>query len=76
MKNKRKVFQTMSLIMQFGLNMIIPILICTMLGVWLDKKYDKPMITILLFIVGALAGFNSVYKIAKKIYGQDGKSDR
>ena len=46
-----------------------------MLGVWIGEKYDIPVITIPLFIVGALAGFTNIYKMTKKIYGLD-KQDR
>lgn len=74
MGKNRKVFQSLTLILQFGLNMIVPILMCTMFGVWLGNKYDIPVITVPLFIVGALAGFTNIFKMAKKIYGQD--SDR
>ena len=38
MKNQRKVFQSLTLILQFGLNMIVPIVMCTLLGAWLGKK--------------------------------------
>ena len=71
MKNQRKVFQSLTLILQFGLNMIVP------LGAWLGKKYGMPIITVPLFIMGALAGFNNIFKMAKKIYGQgnEGKRD-
>lgn len=72
MKKYNKVFQSLTLILQFGLNMIVPIFLCTMLGVWLGKKYNIPLITIPLFIVGALAGFTNIFKMAKKIYGQEG----
>lgn len=72
MKNNRKVFQSLTLILQFGLNMIVPIFMCTMFGVWLGEKYDIPIITVPLFVVGALAGFTNIFKMAKKIYGQDG----
>lgn len=75
MKNQKKVFQSLTLILQFGLNMIVPIVLCTMLGAWLGKKYDMPVITVPLFIMGALAGFTNIYKMAKKIYGL-GKTDR
>ena len=75
MKNPRKVFQALTMILQFGLNMIVPIMLCTLLGVWLGKRYDILWITIPLFIVGALAGFTNIYKMAKKIYGL-GKEDR
>ena len=69
MKNRRKVLSSLTLILQFGLNMIVPICLCTMLGVWLGKKYGIPIITVPLFLVGALAGFTNIYKMAKKIYG-------
>ena len=61
----------MTLILQFGLNMIVPIVMCTLLGAWLGKKYGMPIITVPLFIMGALAGFNNIFKMAKKIYGQE-----
>lgn len=76
MKNNRKVLMSLTLILQFGLNMIVPIVMCTMLGVWLGKRYDIPIITVPLFMVGALAGFTNIFKMAKKVYGQDGESDR
>lgn len=72
MKKYNKVFQSLTLILQFGLNMVVPIFLCTMLGVWLGKKYNIPLITVPLFIVGALAGFTNIFKMAKKIYGQEG----
>lgn len=74
MKDNRKIFQTMTLVLQFGLNMIVPICACSLFGVWLGKKYDMLWITIPLFIIGALAGFKSIFKMAKKIIGQDGES--
>lgn len=74
MKNLNKVFQSLTLILQFGLNMIVPILLCTLFGVWIGRKYDMLWITVPLFIVGALSGFTSVYRMAKKIWEQD--SDR
>lgn len=77
MKNQRKVFQSLTLILQFGLNMIVPIVMCTLPGAWLGKRYGMPIITVPLFIMGALAGFNNIFKMAKKIYGQgnEGKRD-
>ena len=32
MKNQKKVFQSLTLILQFGLNMIVPIVLCMMFG--------------------------------------------
>ena len=76
MKHHRKVFQTLTLILQFGLNMIVPIVMCTLFGAWLGRKFDMPFLAVPLFVIGALAGFTNVFKMAKKIYGRDGESDR
>lgn len=76
MEKNRRVFHALTLILQFSLNMIVPILMCTMFGVWLGKRYDIPIIMVPLFVVGALAGFTNIFKMAKKLYGQDGESDR
>ena len=38
----------------------------------IGRKYDMLWIVIPLFIMGALAGFTNIFKMAKKIYGQDG----
>ena len=76
MKNGRQVLYSLTLILQFGLNMIVPIFLCTMLGVWLDGKFDLPWIVVPLFIIGALAGFTNIFKMAKKLYGKSGESDK
>lgn len=72
MKEQKKVFQAITMILQFTLNMLVPIALCMALGIWLDEKFDMPWIIIVLFFVGALAGFTSIYKMAKPLM----KSDR
>ena len=34
MKYKKNVFQSFTMVMQFGINMIVPILMCTLFGVY------------------------------------------
>ena len=70
MRDNRKIFRSLTLILQFGLNMIVPIFMCTLAGVWLGERYDIPLITVPLFLVGSLAGFTNIFKMAKKISGQ------
>lgn len=72
MKEQRKIFQALSMITQFSLNMLVPIGMCMALGVWLDRKYDMPWVIIVLFFVGAIAGFTNIIKMAKPFM----KSDR
>ena len=75
MKYKKNVYQSIAMITQFGSNMIVPILMCTLLGVYIGKKFDMMIIVIPLFIIGALAGFRNVYIMAKKIFEQESDRD-
>ncbi|OLA92951.1 MAG: F0F1-ATPase subunit [Roseburia sp. 40_7] len=75
MKYKKNVYQSIAMITQFGINMIVPILMCSLLGVYIGKKFDMMIIVIPLFIIGALAGFRNVYIMAKKIFEQESDRD-
>ncbi|MBC5713875.1 AtpZ/AtpI family protein [Roseburia sp. BX1005] len=75
MKYKKNVYQSIAMITQFGINMIVPIFMCTLLGVYIGKKFDMMIIVIPLFIIGALAGFRNVYIMAKKIFEQESDRD-
>lgn len=75
MKYKKNVYQSFAMVMQFGLNMIVPILMCTMFGVYIGKKYDMLFIVVPLFAIGALAGFRNIFVMAKKIYKQESGRD-
>ena len=46
--------------------MIVPILLCTYAGVWLEKKYEFPF-TVIMIVLGVLAGVRNVFAIVKKI---------
>lgn len=69
--DRRIVMQSLAMVMQFGLNMIVPICIMTALGVWLDRKLETSWITIVLFVMGAIAGGQNVYRMAKSLYSSE-----
>lgn len=75
MNHKREVFQAFTMVIQFGLNMIVPIVMCTLFGVWIGEKFHMPVIAIPLFIMGAMAGFRNIFIMAKKISQNDHKND-
>ena len=75
MKYKKNVFQSFTMVMQFGINMIVPILMCTLFGVYIGRKFDMMFIVVPLFIMGALAGFSNIYRMAKKIFEQESDRD-
>ncbi len=63
------VAQSLAMVMQFGINMLVPICLMSALGIWLDNKFDTSFWMILLFIVGAVAGGQNVYRMARQVYG-------
>ena len=67
------VAQALAMVMQFGINMLVPICLMSALGIWLDRKFGTSFWMILLFIVGAVAGAQNVYRMAKQVYGGDKK---
>ena len=66
----REITQSFSMVLQFGLNMIIPIAMCIAAGIWIGEKYDMDWIVIPLFFVGALAGYTSIFKMVKQYLGK------
>ena len=68
MKYNRNVYQALTMIMQFGINMLVPIFLCSFAGMYLDRKFGTSFWMILLFFVGTLAGFTNVFRFARKIY--------
>lgn len=56
------------MISQFGINMLVPIFLCTFSGIFLDRLLGTSFLAVTLFFAGALAGFTNVFRFAKKIY--------
>lgn len=77
MKYDKNVYQSFALIMQFGINMLVPILICVFLGMFLDEKLHTNFIVIIMFFLGAIAGFRNIFIMARAIYdnGKDEDED-
>lgn len=77
MKRKKKldrsVFQSLTLISQFGINMLVPIGLMLWLGRWLDGKFGTSWIAILCFFIGAISGFQNVYRMAKSLMDKENK---
>lgn len=71
----KSVFWSMTMITQFGIQMLVPICLMSALGIYLDEKLGTSFWMILLFCVGAAAGAQNVYRLARKIY-MPGKTDK
>ena len=67
-KHNRNVYQALMMISQFGINMLVPIFLCSFAGMFLDWKLGTSFWVIVFFFVGAMSGFTNVFKFARKIY--------
>jgi len=65
--SNRIVYQSLAMVMQFGLNMVVPICMMSALGIWLDRKLGTSWLTIIFFMVGAIAGGQNIYHMVKRI---------
>lgn len=76
MKNNREVVQSFAMVIQFGINMLVPILACTLFGAWLGEKLQISWLAIPFFVIGALAGMRNVFIFARRIYQPKAHSDK
>lgn len=75
LKFNRSVYQSLAMIGQFGINMLVPVFVCSFLGIFLDKKLGTSCLVIILFFVGAAAGFRNIFHFSKRIFEkQSGES--
>ena len=65
-KESNEVANTLVLIVQIGVTMLVPILMCSIGGAWLDHKFQTRWIGVLVFILGTIAGFQNVYRLVRK----------
>lgn len=76
LKYHKTVYQALMMITQFGVNMLVPIFLCSFAGMFLDRKLGTNVWMVTLFFVGALAGFTNVFRFARKIYETPARTRR
>lgn len=77
MKDNKIVAKSLTMISQVGISMLVPIFLCCMLGLYLEKEFSFPAF-VPLFFLGALAGMRNVHVMLSAIYKEDNekKNDR
>lgn len=60
-----------SFILQFSINMILPILSLTALGYYIDTKVGTSFLVIVGFFLGALTGATTIYKMSRVMIKKD-----
>jgi len=64
--------QALVMVTQFSIDMLVPIVLCSLAGYWLDSKFGTSWIFVAAFFFGAVVGGWNVFRYARKIYS--GKS--
>lgn len=75
-KKNNLVFQSLTMVTQFGINMLVPIFGCTLFGAWIGDMIHIDWLAIPFFTVGALAGMRNVYIFAHRIYASESDSQK
>ncbi|MDE6529342.1 MAG: AtpZ/AtpI family protein [Lachnospiraceae bacterium] len=70
-KERQSTLRMLTLITQFGINMLVPIFLCFFVGYYLDKKLGTSYLMIIFFFIGALAGFRNIYIFARRMTKDD-----
>ena len=65
-QDKKDVQNALVMVFEFSINMLVPIVLCTLIGVWLSNKTGINWLVVPFFFIGALAGYTSIYKMVKR----------
>ena len=66
-----EVAKGLSMVLQIGISMMVPIALCLFIGYKLDKWLDTSYLIIIFLFLGIAAGIRSVYAITKNFYAKD-----
>lgn len=67
MKDNKRVHKSFTMVSQISISMLVPICLCSILGIWLQEQTGFPAM-VPLFFLGAMAGMRNVYYMVKSIY--------
>jgi F0F1-type ATP synthase assembly protein I len=67
LKKTNDTHRMLAYFMQFSINMLVPIGLCSFIGYLIDEKLGTSCFFVILFFIGALAGFRNIYILVKKV---------
>lgn len=72
---KQSAFRNIVLITGIGFSVIVPILLMTFLGVWLDGLFSTRFITVIAVIIGISGGVSAAWQLIRKFMPKNEKSE-
>ena len=70
MKYRKEVFRSLTLITQLGISVMVPLFLCILVGVTIDKYFGTST-TVWFMLIGMLAGGRNAYILAKSVLHQN-----
>lgn len=64
MSQKKNGLSNLVLVTQLGINVLTPVFLCLLAGIWIDRKFGVKT-TLVFLILGILSGAASAYRTAK-----------
>ena len=65
-QGKNEVFETLTLILQLGITMLVAIVASTLAAAWIGRRVGISWIAVIGFAVGSAAGMRGCYRLVKK----------
>lgn len=65
-KYNRNVYQALTMITQFGINMLVPVFLCSFAGMFLDRKFGTSFWMILLFFCRCAGGIHECVPVRQE----------
>lgn len=71
MKDNNGILKAIGMITQIGISMITPIILCTLIGGWIDRKVGTSFWLLIFLILGIVTSFRNVYFMTKQFYAKE-----
>lgn len=62
--NPKSIARSFAMITQLSLTLLTPLVLCTLVGMWADKKLGTRWLVMLGLVLGLLAGAKNAYQMA------------
>lgn len=72
---KNSVFQSFAMISQLGITVLTPVILCTLVGMFLENYFQIPA-TVPMIILGILAGGRNMFVLARRVAERQSERER
>ncbi len=70
-KKEHKIIQTLAMVSQIGISMMVPIFLCTWIGWQLYRRFDNAVWFIVMLVIGIGASLRNLYILTVSFYSED-----